>query len=693
MKNTKKQLKRYKIKYSKNNQIKEKQNQIEKRYKVLIVIIIILLSILVGYLFYVQVIKNSFFKDKVIDATVKIVEGDSAPRGRIYDRNGKLIVDNVAVKTIVYKKNGLSTLEEIDLAYKVSSMIDVNFKKVKDDDLRLFWLKNNQEEAKGFITDSEYSSLEERKITSDDIEKYKLERIPKEYIDSFSELDKEAAYIYKLMNDGYSYAEKIIKKDNVTDSEYAVIASNVDSLPGFNIKLDWEREYLYGDTFRTILGNVSKNENGIPYELKSYYLNKGYSLNDRVGTSYLEYQYEDVLKGVKNKYKIVDGEYVLLEEGRRGNDIKLTIDIELQKEVEKILEEELLMTKSEPNTKYYNKSFVVISDPNTGEILTMAGKQIVFSGGNYKFYDYTPGITTTPVVVGSVVKGASHIVGYNNGGLTIGEVRSDTCLKIASTPEKCSWKYLGTLNDISALQYSSNTYQYNTAIKVAKGRYSYDAPLKIDVGAFDIYRDTFSEFGLGVKTGIDLPVESLGYKGSSTLPGHLFDFSIGQYDTYTPIQLSQYINTIANGGNRLKPYLLDSVYSPTKEPLIEKISETDVTILNTVDTSSEYMDRVKLGFRKVLDSGTGYGYINLEYKPAGKTGTSESFIDTDEDGIVDTETITTTFVSYAPYDNPRVSFTVISPDVYYDESGSNYQSNVNKRIVNRVSKKYFDFYK
>jgi len=212
MKNTKKQLKRYKIKYSKNNQIKEKQNQIEKRYKVLIVIIIILLSILVGYLFYVQVIKNSFFKDKVIDATVKIVEGDSAPRGRIYDRNGKLIVDNVAVKTIVYKKNGLSTLEEIDLAYKVSSMIDVNFKKVKDDDLRLFWLKNNQEEAKGFITDSEYSSLEERKITSDDIEKYKLERIPKEYIDSFSELDKEAAYIYKLMNDGYSYAEKIIKR-------------------------------------------------------------------------------------------------------------------------------------------------------------------------------------------------------------------------------------------------------------------------------------------------------------------------------------------------------------------------------------------------------------------------------------------------------------------------------------------------
>ena len=693
MKNTKKQSKTYKIKYSNSNQIRKKQNQIEKRYKVLIVIIIILFNVLIGYLFFVQVIKNNYFKEKVVDATVRIVYGDSAPRGRIYDRNGKLIVDNIAVKTIVYKKNGLSTLEEIELAYKVASMIDVDFKSISDDDLRVFWLKNNQDEAKSFITEDEVKSLNERKLTSDDIEKYKLERIPKEYIDSYDDSDKEAAYIYMLMNDGYSYAEKIIKKDDVTDSEYAIIASNVDSLPGFNIKLDWEREYLYGDTFRTILGNVSTSESGIPYELKNYYLNRGYSLNDRVGTSYLEYQYEDILKGVKNKYKVVDGEYILLEEGKRGNDIKLTIDIELQKEVEKILEEELLKTKNEPNTKYYNKSFVVISNPNTGEILAMAGKQIVFSGGKYKFYDYTPGVTTTPVVVGSVVKGASHIVGYNNGGLTIGEVRNDECLKILATPLKCSWKYLGNLDDISALQFSSNTYQYNTAIKVAGGRYVYDGPLSIDENAFDIYRNTFSEFGLGVKTGIDLPVESLGYKGDSTLPGHLFDFSIGQYDTYTPIQLSQYINTIANGGNRLKPYLLDSVYSPTKEPLVEEISKTEVTLLNTVDTSSKYMDRVKLGFRRVLDSGTGYGYIDLKYKPAGKTGTSESFIDTDDDGIVDTETITTTFISYAPYDNPLVSFTVISPDVYYDESGSTYQSDVNKRIVNRVSKKYFDFYK
>ena len=689
----KKNSKKYKIKFSKSKSLEEKQSQIEKRYKVLIVLIFILLSILAGYLFYVQIVRNSYFKEKVELATIKVVEGDSAPRGRIYDRNGKLIVDNIAVKTITYKKDGLSTSEEINLAYKIGSMIDVNYKKLSDDDLKNFWIKNNPDLASDLITDQEYNDLEERRIDDDTIIKYKMERVPKEYLEKYSDSDKEAAYIYKLMNNGYYYTDKVIKKEDVTDEEYATIAENLNELPGVGIKLDWNREYLYGNVFKTILGNVSDSESGIPYELKGYYLNKGYALNDRVGTSYLEYQYEDILRGTKNKYQVINGKYILLEDGARGHDIKLTIDIELQAAVEKILEEELLATKSEPNTKYFNKSFVVISDPNTGEILAMAGKQIVPSGNDYKFYDYTPGITTSPVVVGSVVKGASHIVGYNTGALSIGEVRDDACLKIAATREKCSWKYLGVLNDISALQFSSNTYQYNTAIRVGKGDYSYDAPLVIDTNAFNIYRDTFAQFGLGVETGIDLPIESLGYKGNSELPGHLMDFAIGQYDTYTPIQLNQYINTIANGGKRMKPFLLKSVYNPTKDGLTDKVSETDATVLNTVATEDMYLERVKLGFQKVLDSGTGYGFIDLDYMPAGKTGTSESFIDTDEDGIVDTETITTTFVAYAPYDNPKVSFTVISPDVYYDESGSTYQSNVTKRIVNRVSKKYFDFYK
>lgn len=496
------------------------------------------------------------------------------------------------------------------------------------------------------------------------------------------------------MNDGYSYTEKVIKKDGVTDEEYAAISENASKLNGVNIKLDWERSYPYGDVFRGILGNVSSTESGIPYELKDYYLDKGYQLNDRVGISYLEYQYEDILRGEKNIYQIDDdGNYKLVKEGSRGNDIVLSIDIELQKAVEEILTNELIKTKKEPNTELYNRSFVIISNPKTGEILAMAGKQIVADGNDYKIYDYTPGVTTSPVVVGSIVKGASHIVGYNTGALTIGEVRYDTCVKIAGTPEKCSWKYLGRLDDISSLKQSSNTYQFYTAIKVGNGVYSYNAPLSIDLNAFKIYRDTFAEFGLGVKTGIDLPVESLGFKGQSEISGHLLDFSIGQYDTYTPIQLSQYMGTIANGGNRMKPYLLKSVYSSKGNSLTNLVSETEPVVLNKVNTKDEYMARVHEGFKAVLEyGGTGSGYIDTVYKPAGKTGTSESFVDTDGDGKIDTETVTNTFAGYAPYDNPKVVFTVISPDIYHYGNNSTYTSDVNKRISKQVSQKFFEIY-
>ena len=165
-------FKKHKINFS--NSLINKKNRIEKRYKFLIGLILILLSVLVGYLYYVQIVRMDFFKKKVEIATIRVVEGDSAPRGRIYDRHGRLVVDNVAVRTIVYKKNGLSTKEEIELAYKVGSMIDVNFKRLSEDDIRYFWLVNNYSEASNFITDSEYNDLNERKIDNDTIERYRM---------------------------------------------------------------------------------------------------------------------------------------------------------------------------------------------------------------------------------------------------------------------------------------------------------------------------------------------------------------------------------------------------------------------------------------------------------------------------------------------------------------------------------------
>lgn len=669
---------------------------IEKRYKILVIFIIGVMLILTSKIFYIQIIKNKYYASNLSKLTVNVVDGDSTPRGRIYDRNGNIIVDNISVKTIYYKKPvNITVKEEIKLAYSLANYIDVDYSKLTDIMLRKFWVLNNPGEAAKKITDKERENLKNRKITSDEIEKYKIERVTEEDLSKYNNLDYEACYIYNLMNKGYYYTEKTIKNVNVTDEEYAKIAENIDKLKGVDVKLDWDRYYPYGTVFKTILGSVSSSTSGIPYNLKEEYLKKGYSLTDRVGTSYLELQYEDYLKGTKAIYQINDdGSHTELKKGTRGNDIVLTIDIELQKEVEHILEEELVIAKQERFTDYFDKAYVIINNPQTGEILAMAGKQIkVNDDGSYSIFDYTPGVFTSSVTPGSIVKGASHIVGYNTGALKIGEIRYDSCIKIAATPIKCSLFDYGYIDDLEALKYSSNVYQFYTAIKVGGGNYEYNKPLVIDEKAFDIYRSTFAEFGLGVKTEIDLPNESLGYKGKNRLSGLLLDFSIGQYDTYTPIQIAQYMSTIANDGNRMKPYLLKAVFDSSEGEFSKFIYEAEPKVLNKVSTDPKYINRVKEGFRQVLNyGGTGSGYIDFSHNPAGKTGTAQSFLDTNGDGVIDTATTTATFSGYAPYDNPEIVFTVISPDVALENTSYMDMSHINKRISQKVSQKYFEIY-
>lgn len=686
-------------------EIKKKTGPINKKHKCndkhldeimnrrfgLIIVLLISIYLVIGCrLFNLQILKNSEYNDKLAMATEKTIESTSAPRGRIYDRNHKLLVDNEGIKTIYYKKqNGITTKEEIELAYEVSNNIDIDYSKIDDNKLKDFYYKSHYKECRKKITDEEWDLYNKRKLNDKDIDKLIYERLDDE-ISEYTDSDKKAAYIYYLMNKGYSYAEKVIKNSDVTDAEYAYISENIDNLKGFNTKLDWERVYLYGDTFKSILGNVSSNTQGIPSELSEEYLKRGYTLDDRVGISYLEYQYEDYLRGTKAKYRLLsDNSYELVSEGKRGNDIVLTIDIELQKYLEEVLSNEVLNAKGEPGTQYYNRSFAIVSDPNTGEILAMAGKQAVLKDGYYQIVDYTPGIVTLPVTPGSVVKGASMMVGYKYGAIDIGTVLNDECIKIKDTPLKCSWQTMGPIDDVYALQNSSNVYQYKIAIKVGNGSYEYNQGLVLDESAFDKYREMYAEFGLGEKTGIDLPVESLGFMGKSRLPGHLLDFSIGQYDTYTPIQLSQYINTIANNGVRLKPYLLKEVYKPSDsgDTFGSLIYKANVTELGKLSVEKKYIDRVREGFSAVVTRGLGYGYMGNYTNSAGKTGTSQSFIDTDGDGKVDTETITSSFVGYSPSDNPKMSIVVVSPDISVPDSTTyGVTRNISAQIVN----KYFE---
>ena len=120
-----------------------------KRY-IFISIIIVLCFIGIGIrLFKLQVIEHEKYSDMLAVATEKTVEGTSAPRGRIYDRNYKLLVDNKAIKTIYYKKEPkITAKEEVKLAYKLAKMLNIDYSKLSEKMLKTFWYINNEEKAK-----------------------------------------------------------------------------------------------------------------------------------------------------------------------------------------------------------------------------------------------------------------------------------------------------------------------------------------------------------------------------------------------------------------------------------------------------------------------------------------------------------------------------------------------------------------
>ncbi len=386
-----------------------------------------------------------------------------------------------------------------------------------------------------------------------------------------------------------------------------------------------------------------------------------------------------------------------MQEGQRGKDVVLTIDMELQQEVEKIVTEELLKNVSNPDSSHLDRAFVVLMDPNTGEILAMVGKRYAKdpNTGEYGIQDYALGTYTSFYEVGSVVKGATVLTGYMTGVLTPGEVIRDEPIKVKGTPIKKSW-YGGSrsLTDQQALEVSSNGYMWKVAMRIGGNpNYVRDASISGSADDLENMRNHFAQFGLGVSTGIDLPGEVDGYKGTFHTPGNMMDFAIGQFDTYTPMQLAQYVSTIANDGYRVQPHILKEVRKPTVDngsmgPL-ETVKQPE--ILNKVNVTQSQMEHVQQGFYRVYhyEDGTAYREFNdAPYVAAGKSGTAETRYRDPATGNYH-DTYNTTLIGYAPYDQPEVAFSTVVP---WSHNGSQ-DPYINKNISRKVMDKYFELKK
>lgn len=617
--------------------------------------------------------QESFYEDKLAEKTNIYVLGSSAPRGRIIDVNGNVLVDNIGVKTIIYNKiKGVSLSEEISIAKKLASYLSV--KEATRNELVEYFLVNNNN-GDNLITESEYRLKEMRKLSSDDIKKLKMKRVTDDLL-NYSKEEKKAAHIYALMNDGYIYNKKVIL-ENVSEAEYAkVIESNI---PGITGEVTWKRLYLYGDTLKNVFGKVGL----IPKENKDDYLNEGYELTDVVGLSYLELEYEKYLKGKKAKYLVEkDNTLTKVSEEESGNDLVLSIDINLQMKIEEIIKEKLLLGKKHANTEYYKESYALVSNPLTGEVLAMGGMRL---NSDDTFSDVSLNNINKSFTIGSAVKGASIGVGYKYNLITPGKKILDSCVKLYYIPQKCSFKRLGNVDDLKALAYSSNYYQFMIAIGLTGNKYKPNMKLNATKEHFDIYRNMLASFGLGVKTEIDLPGEATGIIGSKVADDLLLNLAIGQYDTYTPVEVLQYINSVASG-SRLKLSLMKEIKNEQTS-----ILTGEPKVLNDVDLKQEDLARIREGMRLVLSEGTGRTYVPKGLDFAGKTGTSESFLDSDNDGKVDVATITSTFAGFYPSEDPKYSIVVITPNISHhngkNDTKYNGASRITRDIINYLEQK------
>ncbi|MEG0976970.1 MAG: penicillin-binding transpeptidase domain-containing protein [Bacilli bacterium] len=624
-------------------------------------------------LFLICSVNKDTYKEILANKTDITIKGVSAPRGRILDTNGKVIVDNVGINTVMYNKiKGITKDTEKEISLKLASILDVAPASVTI--LKEYYLFIN-DDLLDLITSEEYTLYNERKISKEELKKRKMERITPSMLESLSEIERKSATIYNLMNKGFLYQKKVILEDiNKTECAKVVEAN----LPGITVEMSSKRIYFDDETLRSVLGSVGS----ITKDTKDEYLNKGYELTDDVGISYLEKQYESVLQGKKAIYKVnKDNTLLLVRDAKKGSDIVLSINLDIQKKVAETLKEKILLAKKRANTEYFSDSYAAISDPLTGSLLAISGERLNIDN---TFSEVSANMINSSFTMGSIVKGATISVGYNHNLFDKTKYITDSCVKLQFVPAKCSFKSLGRINDIEALSWSSNYFQYLIAIGLTGNKYIPNIKLNATKEHFKIYRDTLASFGLGVKTGIDLPNETTGLTGKVVADDLLLNLAIGQYDTYTPLSVLQYMNTIANG-KRTSLSLLKEINYSKEEKYINKPK-----VLNELEISKENLERIREGMHKSVTKGVATNYINKTLSPVGKTGTSESFFDSNNDGIVDTSTITSTFAGYFPKEFPKYSIVVISPNISHTKGKTDYTFLVARRISMAITDFLFE---
>lgn len=648
---------------------KTAQSVIPSRLNFLLWVVALLLLALVARLFYLQVLNGSSFKAEVKSSDTT-VQTNNVQRGMIYDSSGKVLVGNQVHQAITYTKGADVTSADLyKIANRLGNYVNVGTKtKLTQRQAEDYYLADS-DNLKAIVKKLHLSS----QVTSNG--QYNkalayLNKHPEVY--KLTKLQQNKARIYAAMSGAYSLSTTYIKSTGVTAKELAEVGEHLSEMPGVKIGKAWTRNYPQGKDIQTLTGTLSS---GLPSDELNSMLAQGYSRNDDVGQSYLEKLYQSTLAGSKSQTEVMTTGNTTKEKvkyaGKKGDNLVLTINSKFQKQVQSILEKNY----SSAGIAYSTGVYAVVMNPNTGEIYAMAGIDRDPTTGKQTTDEI--GAINHPITMGSVVKGAMIMGGFMSGVITpSNNTLTDMPIKLAGTSAKTSWfNKTGSanivLNAATALEVSSNSYMMQLAMKEGGMKYVSGGAIDLDPSIFTKLRYYFKMFGLGVKTGIDLPGESSGYEGPSKQSniGSALDLSYGNYDGYTTIQLAQYMSTIANGGYRMRPYIVKQVRGTNKDGSLGAIEyTTKPEVLGTIPATAAEWKIVKEGLYDVVHGSSTYitGKKLASDTPSisGKTGTAETF-------YKNNSTVTLSFAGYAPSDNPQVVVALAIPGASNSDGGAN----------------------
>lgn len=663
------------------------------------IVVIVISVIFIATLFNLQIVNGENYREQSEKRMLR-TKNITAPRGEIYDRNGVILATNKLSYDVELYKVRVSTKEQNDGILRLVEILNENSDKVYstfpvNDDLNGFNFENTEEEQKWKKEMKLDSTLTFDQVIDKYIEKYELQ----DYSDNRLNQIKMIEIKYEANLNGYSLFNSATIAKDISQKSVAKIGEEKYKIYGISIVSVPKRYYPNGNLLSHTIGYVSKISS-TEYEKEK---EEGYSVNSVVGKAGIEQSFEKYLKGkdgvIKEETDTLGNVSSQTEttEAKSGDNVTLTIDYRLQK----VAEESLLNAiNGLQNGTLVGKKFsdanagaVVVLDVDSGEVLASASYPTydinsLIGGISLKDWNALQNNSLHPMLnrvvsgtysPGSTFKMLVGMAGLMNGKITVDEKYYDPGIYPYGYHPKC-WLYTdrhmthGWINIEGAIKGSCNCYFYEVGRRIGISEIVKYAKL----------------FGLGQKTGIELSGEVAGTiagaddKSEDGLksPWYLGDTlsaAIGQSgSSYTPIQLANYIATIANGGKLNKVSLIKSVdneVAGTSESLADinkYISEyTGVNFEEKdLNINSEYIDAIKKGMLSVTSETGGTSYIvfkNSDIQVAGKTGTAQ-VPNGNNNGI---------FVGFAPYDNPKIAVVAV---IEHGGEGT-YTANVVKPIM------------